>query len=258
MNDKIIFDIGMHTGQDTKHYLSMGYKVIAVEANPQLADANRLKFKKAVDSGQLIIENVGISDKQGVLPFYINSCVSEWSSFDKSLGNRRVLESGGQEQVVNIRCITIKDLIAKHGLPFFIKVDIEGYDYFVINDLPENEVPYVSCEFTEVQLIDTLKEKGYTKFKLISQADNFRQINLKREANKFFPIYLKYKNGLMLRLQKFITVKFPYSSSGPFGEDTCGSWMSYESAREAYVKFAAGNNGQALNNADWFDLHATR
>lgn len=253
----MIFDIGMHIGQDTKHYLSKGYKVIAVEANPQLAAANKLKFKAAIDNGQLVIENVGISDKKGILPFYVNSSVSEWSSFDKNLGNRKVVERGGQEQVVNIQCITTKDLIAKHGLPFFIKVDIEGYDYFVINDLPNNEVPYVSCELTEVQLLDTLKKKGYTKFKLISQGNNFKPINLAQQGNKYYPRYLKYKNGVLLRLQKLVELKHPYSSSGPFGEDTSGSWMTYDETRAAYLQFATGNNGKALNDVDWFDLHAT-
>ena len=32
----LIFDIGMHIGQDTEFYLKKGFCVVAVEANPKL------------------------------------------------------------------------------------------------------------------------------------------------------------------------------------------------------------------------------
>ncbi|HND96630.1 MAG TPA: hypothetical protein PLH49_12755, partial [Chitinophagaceae bacterium] len=58
--NKLVFDIGMHIGQDTCHFLKMGYNVIAVEANPDLVIQNRKKFRKEIEKGQLIILNVGI------------------------------------------------------------------------------------------------------------------------------------------------------------------------------------------------------
>lgn len=248
---KLIFDIGMHIGQDTRHYLQEGYKVIAVEANPMLAEKNAVRFRNDIEKGRLIIENVGISDRRSVLPFYINRQVSEWSSFDITLGSRR-----GDYETVQITCVTINDLIEKYGLPYYIKVDIEGYDCYVINALPDHAVPYVSCEFTDVQLIDALYDKGYRKFKLISQGDGFKPINLKKERSRLFQQYLHYKNGLLLRLQRFIRFKFPYSSSGPFGENTKGAWVDFDTARNAYVTFTTGNNGKIINEVDWFDLHA--
>lgn len=42
----LIFDIGMHIGQDTRHYLNKGFNVLAIEANPELVQQNKLKFKK--------------------------------------------------------------------------------------------------------------------------------------------------------------------------------------------------------------------
>jgi len=112
--DKLIFDIGMHKGQDSRFYLKQGYKVIAVEANPILAKRNTEKFKDYIDSGQLIIENAGMADKKGILPFYINHSLSEWSSFNKEYGSRR-----GKFEVVDVECITIHDLFEKYGIPYF-------------------------------------------------------------------------------------------------------------------------------------------
>ena len=32
-NDRLIFDVGLHIGQDTAYYLSKGFSVVAVAAN---------------------------------------------------------------------------------------------------------------------------------------------------------------------------------------------------------------------------------
>ena len=35
-DSKVIFDLGMHNGDDTAFYLSRGFNVVALEANPAL------------------------------------------------------------------------------------------------------------------------------------------------------------------------------------------------------------------------------
>jgi hypothetical protein len=35
INASTVFDVGLHTGQDTAYYLSLGHRVVAVEANPR-------------------------------------------------------------------------------------------------------------------------------------------------------------------------------------------------------------------------------
>ena len=40
-SNNLIFDVGLHTGQDTAFYLKKGFRVIAIEANPLLAPARR-------------------------------------------------------------------------------------------------------------------------------------------------------------------------------------------------------------------------
>lgn len=255
MNNNLIFDIGMHVGQDTHHYLKKGFKVIAVEANPLLVAENEKKFAKDIEAGKLIIINKGISGQRGFMPFYINKRLSEWSSFDKELGMR----NNTPHEIIEIECITTEDLIHRYGVPYYLKVDIEGYDFHVINGLPEgeNRPLYVSCEASEVSLIDTLYQKGYRKFKLINQADSFNPVDLNKERKKYFPKYLHISNGIKLRLQKIFTFKHPYSSSGPFAEDTKGIWESYESVRDKWLQFSGAGHGKKMNNTSWFDVHAT-
>ena len=39
MKRDLIYDIGMNNGDDTAFYLIRGYRVLAIEANPELAEA---------------------------------------------------------------------------------------------------------------------------------------------------------------------------------------------------------------------------
>lgn len=252
MKNKLIFDIGMHIGQDTKYYLREGFNVVAVDANPVLVENAKKKFSKYIASGQLKILNVGIADSDGVLPFYKNLRLSEWSSFNKSLGTR----NGSPFEVVEIQCISIDKLFKEYGVPYYNKIDIEGNDFLCLLGISDEEKPkYVSCEAFELGWLDILLSKGYSKFKLISQLDNFTPINIKKELKKYYPFFKFIKNGIKLRVQKIIPLKHPYGSSGPFGEQTKGEWKSYEEIKKLYLEF--NNNGKPLNNVSWFDFHAT-
>ena len=42
----LIYDVGMHLGQDTAYYLSLGYDVIAVDAFPEMIENARRPFAK--------------------------------------------------------------------------------------------------------------------------------------------------------------------------------------------------------------------
>ncbi len=37
VND-LVYDIGMNNGDDTAYYLSLGFRTVAIEANPELVD----------------------------------------------------------------------------------------------------------------------------------------------------------------------------------------------------------------------------
>lgn len=47
----LIIDVGMHNGQDTAFYLAKGFDVVALEANPVLVDAARIRFASEIESG---------------------------------------------------------------------------------------------------------------------------------------------------------------------------------------------------------------
>lgn len=249
---ELIFDIGMHVGQDTKYYLEEGYKVVAIEANPVLVVNACKKFNKYIATGQLKIVNVGIAESEGKLPFYRNLRLSEWSSFNKGSGTR----NGTPFETLEIQCTTIDNIFRQYGVPYYMKIDIEGNDYLCLSGISDIAKPkFVSCEAGSLDCLDLLVSKGYSKFKLISQLNNFNPIDLKRESRKYFPITQIIKNGIKLRVQKVFPIQHPYGSSGPFGEESKGEWKSYNEIRKLYLEFY--NNGKPLNKISWFDFHAT-
>lgn len=251
----LIIDIGMHKGEDAIHYLKSGYNVLGVEANPILVDEAKKKFSNYIKDGKLQIINVGIAEKEGILPFYKNLRLTEWSSFNYEFGTRNNTKC----ETINVPCITTAQLLEEYGVPYYLKVDIEGYDLICVSGLSnDRELPqYISCEAGNVESLDTLKDKGYKKFKLINQLNNFKAINLDTERKKYYPRYQIIRNGIKLRLQKFITLKHPYGSAGPFAEKTDGPWLTYEKARDLYLAFLQYDLQKPINHVSWFDFHAT-
>ena len=63
-NLDLIFDVGTHKGQDSDFYLKLGYRVVAVEANPALADELRHRFREAIADGRLILVDKAVGEMQ--------------------------------------------------------------------------------------------------------------------------------------------------------------------------------------------------
>ena len=65
-HNDLIYDVGMHKGEDTEFYLRKGFRVIAFEANPELVDLCRVRLKRFIEQGQLKIVEGAIVDKKEI------------------------------------------------------------------------------------------------------------------------------------------------------------------------------------------------
>jgi FkbM family methyltransferase len=234
----LIYDFGMHIGSDTEFYLKKGFRVVAVEANPVLADAAAFRFRNWVNIGRLVILNIGVGSSAGTFAFYVNKTHSEWSSF-----NREIASRGHPVDTKEVHTIPPKQMFAAFGSPYFVKIDIEGHDHLVIDAAIELPTPptYISFENGDIALFETLAKAGYDAFKLINQ----RTVPEIAQASPAL-------EGLT------IDYEFPFGSSGPFGEETPGCWKETGAMRN----FLHGHfERRALltgPDVDWWDLHARR
>lgn len=235
MNKGLIFDIGFHVGQDTEFYLKKGFWVVAVDANPLLIDEGKRKFAEYIDAGRLILLNVGIGQREETLPFYVNKQLSEWSSFDKEIGTSR-----GDYYVIDVPVVTLRSIAIRYGMPYYIKIDIEGHDMMAIQSLRDmdDKPKYISVENGHACMIEELYSQGYKSFKFINQK-NVSDMQLPNPA----------------REGKYIDHKFMMGASGPFGEETIGPWLSKENVLRLSNNY--WSNPHRDDNIDgWYDLHA--
>jgi FkbM family methyltransferase len=260
MHPDLIYDIGMHNGQDTAYYLHKGFRVVAVEANPLLVAQAMVRFRQAIDAGRLTILSCGITATHGKAPFYICQKNSAWSSFDAELARQL-----GPTQVVEVDCLPLSDIFRKHGTPYYLKIDIEGSDQLCLRDIPNDDPPtYVSAEFTDLATLLLMRQRGYRGFKCILQ-NNFNALNYDpANPSRDLPSHWQWvdtprpdgSTGQWQLPSGADGWSFPFGSSGPFAEDTPGPWLSFE---QAAFTFLAQKLGHATTGANWWlDLHATR
>lgn len=169
LQDDLIYDVGMHNGNDTAFYLACGYRVVAIEADPTLAEAGRKRFQKEMASGQLTILNVGIGEQPGTATFWINEVQSTLNSFIREI----TAQYGEPHHPITIQCRRLDDILREHGTPHYMKIDIEGHDIVCCEQLtPQTRPRFISVEMSRIELLLKLRDLGYDRFKIITQLDH--------------------------------------------------------------------------------------
>lgn len=240
MQSRLIYDIGMNNGEDSAFYLAKGFDVVAIEASPILAGQARENFADYIKSGQLTILNIGIWSENKTLQFYRNLSNDHWSSFDPAYGCR----GGTPFEVIDIECQRIADVIRRFGIPYYMKIDVEGADKIILKDmlsidgLPE----YASVEEYGVQAIDDLKALGYKRFQIVPQ-------RTKDPAEPQEPA----------REGSYVKRSFDGRDSGSFGKELYADrWLSYEEARSKFLTTVRTERYEYVGpEHEWHDIHAT-
>ena len=133
--DDLVFDIGANVGGKTAAFLAVGARVIAVEPNPQCVFLLKNRFHAAVASGQLTIKPLAVGSEEGEISLTSFEGNSELTSGSQDF-LRYARGSGYHEmKTVKVPAVTLDNLILEHGVPRFIKVDVEGMDALVLRGL---------------------------------------------------------------------------------------------------------------------------
>jgi FkbM family methyltransferase len=241
----LIYDVGMHKGEDTEFYLRKGFRVVAFEADPDLADRGREKFSVFIDQGQLtIVEGAivcpdSLKVGQKTITFYKNDTKSVWGTVCSDWVERNV-RLATSSTAIEVEVVDFASMIRTHGMPHYLKVDIEGVDMVCIEALKQfkHRPDYVSLESEKTSFrfltreIDVLTELGYDKFKAIEQSG--------------IPCSQLPPNPA--REGIFFNQRFEPGSSGLFGRELPGRWVSrsqvimqYRFIRLGYI--LVGNDG---------------
>ena len=250
----LIYDVGMNNGDDCAYYLSKGYDVVAIEANPSLVQRARERFAQEIADRKLYIEWVGIVDQPGNVPFWICDERDVFSSFDATRAGRNGLKC----HPIEIECVTFDTILKKYGIPHYLKIDIEGAEPYCLKHLQPVQLPqYVSLEAEDLQWLVLLQQLGYSEFKIVDQMRHNSKLPDFANANVFSrsaKTICWYADRLKNRLGSPF---FPRGSSGPFGEQSPGEWQSFEEVASNWLHMRLGHyTSGTLNRYSWFDFHA--
>jgi FkbM family methyltransferase len=166
----LVFDVGAHVGDRVAAFRRLGARVVAVEPQPALGTT--LKLLHGRDRA-VVIEAVALGRAEGSVELKLNldnPTVSTASSdFIRAADGALGWEGQAWTRTITVPMTTLDILIARHGVPAFIKIDVEGFEAAVLAGL-SRPVAALSFEFTTIQravaatAIDRCAALGYACF----------------------------------------------------------------------------------------------
>jgi FkbM family methyltransferase len=232
----LIYDIGMHKGEDTEFYLRKGFRVVAFEADPDLIRLCRNRLKEFIAQGRLTIVEGAIIDQNAIdagrrkVQFYKNDRISGWGTASIKWAERNA-RLRASSTAVEVDAINLVEVIQEHGMPRFMKIDIEGCDMACVNALREFRArpDYVSIESDKTSFanikreIGVLIDLGYDSFQAVEQSA------IPLSQSPYPPREGEYLAG---RLEE--------GSSGLFGSELEGKWKSKHAILRQYRTIVLG------------------
>lgn len=221
----LVFDLGMHRGEDTAFYLAKGFRVVGFEADPALAELCRTRFSAAIRTGNVeIIEGaIAPQSSSGRIAFYKNPQKTVWGTIDSDWVERN--KRFGRNAIrIEVPVVDLSAAFQAHGIPHYIKIDIEGADHAVLDALralPERprflSIESEKVSFTKLEAeLSLLRSLGYKRFAAVQQAGIGQSKVIVRdlEGNR-------------------VEFEFEEGASGVFGDDIA-EWRSFEECLQQY------------------------
>jgi FkbM family methyltransferase len=191
LKDKLVFDVGAAVGRMTRIFLDAGAQVVSIEPQSWQTQDN------AAFDGATVYP-VAVSDKIERIKFYqcINSphtstCLEAWTNGLYKIDPKK---RSKYWKKIRIDAVTLDSLIEKHGVPFYVKIDVEGFENKVLAGLSHRPV-YMSLEYTGgykqifEECLSHFKRLGYKKFAAYEKRKRGSKTNPKETR------YIRYKFG---------------------------------------------------------------
>lgn len=166
----LVFDVGANQGYKTDIFLKLGAKVVAVdpdEISQQILEQRfvmwRLKMKP------LTIVGKAVSNERSTRTMWIdtpgsakNTLSVKWAEILRR-DNKRFGDRLRFDHSTTVETVSLEQLIATHGSPFFVKIDVEGHELNVLRGL-QRPIPYLSFEVN----LPEFKQEGLECVRVLS------------------------------------------------------------------------------------------
>ncbi len=173
--DGLVFDIGAHLGDRTRAFRRLGARVVALEPQPSMM--RWLRRFHGRDAGMILLEQaVGARPGRGRLALSeTHPAVASLSQGWRAEVARRHAGFAAVRwsREIEVAITTLDELIDRHGLPDFCKIDVEGHESDVLEGL-SRPLPSLSVEFVAGALpraracIDRLEALGDYRYNAVA------------------------------------------------------------------------------------------
>ncbi len=166
----LVFDVGAHVGDRVASFRRLGAHVVAVEPQPSMVKVLKVLYGR---SPAVVVEPMAVGRNSGTIDILINIENPTVSTASRDFVTAASEASGWREQrwtkTLRVPVTTLDSLIAKHGVPAFIKIDVEGFEEEALAGLTR-PVKALSFEFTTIQrnvalaCVERCSALGYGRF----------------------------------------------------------------------------------------------
>jgi FkbM family methyltransferase len=143
----LVFDVGAHVGNHVRSFASLGCRVVALEPQPDFAWLLRALFAR---SPAISIVEAAVGDVPGRASLSISERTPTVTSLATPWRDARAADPDFSHvrwnRRLEIDTTTLDALIARFGMPAFVKIDVEGAEPMVLAGLTR-AVPALSFEF---------------------------------------------------------------------------------------------------------------
>jgi FkbM family methyltransferase len=164
----LCFDIGANIGARADIFLKLGAQVVCVEPQPGCVAVLMQKYH---NNHRVIVVPKGLAAKAGEMTLSVCTQANTLATFSEKWKTGR-FNSYLWESTVNVAVTTLDELIGDYGVPSYCKIDVEGFEYQVLQGL-RSPLKFISFEFTKEFLHDAslcmehLKSLGRVSFNYV-------------------------------------------------------------------------------------------
>jgi FkbM family methyltransferase len=198
----LTFDVGANMGSRTRIFLDLGASVVAVEPQKECV---RVLFAQFHANPRFHLVNKALGAAEGKSEMFISnftrtsSMSKEWIETKKPETHQRI--SWGEARQVSVT--TLDSLIHEYGIPAFVKIDAEGFEYEIMRGL-SHPLPAVSFEFLPCYLKPALQSIEYLK--------RFDHISMNYAVEEYF----KWMLDDWVSPDEMISILQPYQTNSKY------------------------------------------